>query len=108
CVLIASAYSNARVLERVQTIHEKVRRISERLAREHPDVPHFVENHYLIETLASINLAFSGEHARATDSAEQAVTRAPRSGMVRNYAACCYAVASRTARTDPSLPPARR
>src|SRR5262249_52735377 len=61
CVFIASSYSNARIPGRVQVIYEKVRAISDRLAREHDDVPHFVQNHFLIETLSSITLSLSGE-----------------------------------------------
>ena len=108
CVLIATSYSNARVPGRVQAIYAKVRRIGDALAREHPHVPLFVENHYLIEMLYSHTLSLSGDHARATAVAEESVAAAPRSGIVNLYAACCYTIASESARRDQRLPAAER
>ena len=109
CVWIATSYSNARIPARVQTISERIRRISEDLARKHPDVPVFVENRYLIEILSSIPaLSISGDHVRAMAAAEAAVARAPRSGVVMLYAACCYSLASEAALRDQHLPAAER
>jgi len=108
CVLIATAYSNARVPGRVSLLHQKVRSIGERLAREHPDLPLFAQNHSLIETLHSMSVAQSGEHARATAAAEQAVSKAPQSGLAKLYAACCYSISSDFARRDSHLPAGER
>ncbi len=109
CVLIASSYSNARMPERVQEIYERIRRISDDLARKHPDVPVFVENRCLIEILSSIPaLSISRDHARATAAAEAAVAGAPRSGLVMLYAACCFSLASESARADQHLPASER
>jgi eukaryotic-like serine/threonine-protein kinase len=108
CMFIVTSYSNARRPERVQAIYKRIRRISEDLARKHPDVFLFVENHFLIEMISAITVALSGDHARATAAAEVAVTEIPQSGLVKNYAACCYSVASEAARRDPDLAAADR
>jgi tetratricopeptide (TPR) repeat protein len=109
CVLIATSYSNARIPGRVQTIYQRIRQISDDLARQHPDVPVFVENRHLIEMLSSVPvLSISGDHAHVTAAAEAAVAGAPRSGIVMLYAACCYSLASESALSDQHLPAAER
>ena len=98
CVLIAAAYSNNRQPGPVPVLYVKIRRISERLAREHPEVTLFAENHCLIEMLYLIHLAQSGDHAGATVAAEPVLAEAPKSGMAMLYGACCYCVAAEVAR----------
>ena len=101
CVVIASAYSNAR--EPGPVMYAKIRSISERLARVHPDVTLFAENHCLIEVLYLIHLAQSGDHEHAAAAVERVVAEAPKSAMAMLYAACCYSVAAEAARRDPKL-----
>jgi serine/threonine protein kinase/tetratricopeptide (TPR) repeat protein len=108
CTFIVSSYSNARKLDRVRSIYEKIRGISARLARDHPDVPLFVEDHLLIEIVSGLPMALAGDHAGAAAVAEEAIARAPRSGLVKIYAACGYCVASEAAAEDEKLPAAGR
>ncbi|MGP0067207.1 MAG: serine/threonine-protein kinase, partial [Isosphaeraceae bacterium] len=108
CMFIATSYSNARKLDRVQAIDNRIRRISEGLARKHPDVTLFVENHFLIEILSAISVALSGDHVRATAAAEAALAAIPQSGLVKNYAACSYSLASEAALRDAGLAAADR
>jgi serine/threonine protein kinase/tetratricopeptide (TPR) repeat protein len=103
CVFIASAYSNARASASVPLLYDKVRAIGERLAEEHRDVPKFAENRCLIETLYSIHLAQTGEHRRAVEAAERALSRSPKSGLALLYAACCLSLASDAASRDATL-----
>ena len=108
CVLIAAAYSNAREPGPVPVLYTKIRQISQRLAREHPDVALFAENHCLIEMLYLIHLAQSGDHERATAATKPVLAEAPKSGMAMLYAACCYCVAAEAARGDLRLQAGQR
>jgi hypothetical protein len=108
CVLIAASYSNAGEPARVPEIYTKVWRISDRLAREHPDVPLFAEKRGLIEIVNAIHTAQRGDHARAVADAERAVAGAPKSGLAMLFAACCFSVASDAARRDAGLADADR
>jgi serine/threonine protein kinase len=108
CVLIATAYSNARISGPIPKLYENVRRIGERLADEHPDVPQFAENYCLIEAQYSIHMAWTGDPTGATVAVEKALARAPRSGLVRLYAACCYSVASDAVQHRPARPGGER
>jgi serine/threonine-protein kinase len=103
CMSVATTYSNARVSKRVHELYENVRRISERLASEHPDIPQFAENRCLIEMLLQIDLALAGEHVRAVASAAEIAARVPWSGSAMLYAASCFAVASEAALRDRGL-----
>ncbi|WP_165226676.1 serine/threonine-protein kinase [Aquisphaera insulae] len=105
CVLIAARYSNARAADEVASLFKRVRKISEHLVSEHPDVPTLAENRCLIEILHAIHLVQSGEHSRAVSSVELALARAPHSGITMLYAACCLSTASESARLDPASTP---
>ncbi len=100
CVFIVVSYSNARVPDRVDEIFNLVRPVSQRLAREHPDVAVFVENDALITTVFATSRAIRGDHEAAKVLAEEAVARNPRSGMTALYAACFYSMASEHCRRD--------
>ena len=109
CVFVAtSIFQRARMLDRLRTIYEKTRRISERLAREHPDLPFYAEKHAMIEILGSLSMAMNGEHARAAADADRAAALAPRSGLVADYAACCLTIAAQAVGRDAQLAPADR
>ncbi len=103
CALIASSYLNAGEPDRVPELYTKVWKISDRLARVHPDVPIFAEKRCLIEIVNLIHIARVGDHARATAEAEQSVAQAKGSGLALLFAACCFSVASDAARRDPGL-----
>ncbi len=108
CVFIAVSYSNARVSERVDEVFNLVRPVSQKLAREHPDVAVFLENDALITTVYATSRAIRGDHEGAKALAEEAVARNPRSGMTALYAACVYSVASEQCRRDEKQSPAER
>jgi hypothetical protein len=99
-VFIAISYSNARVSDRVDEVFNLVRPVSQRLAREHPDVASFVENDALITTIYATSRALRGDYEAARTLAEEAVARNPQSGMTSLYAACFYSVASEHSRLD--------
>ncbi len=103
CLFVATAYCNARKPERVREVNRNVQRISERLAREHPDVPIFVEKQALIEELSAINTAVCGDHVAAIAAVEKALAKVASSGRALTYAACGYAVASESASRDATL-----
>jgi len=103
CLFVASAYSNARKLDRARKVNQNILRISERLAHEHPDVPLFAENFAMIQGLCAIDAAVSGDHVAAARAAEKGLTSAPKSGMAQLYGACAYAAASQSASRDPAL-----
>ncbi len=107
CVMVAGVYSNVREPEKVAAIYQKVRGISERLAREHPDVAQFSERRRLIEILHLISVARSGDHARAVLGVETALGESP-SGMTLLFAACCECVSSVVAGRDAQLGSAER
>jgi serine/threonine protein kinase len=108
CVLIAADYSNARKPDQVKALYAKVREISRRMAREHPDVARFAENHSLIEIPYWIMVAQSGGHERATTEVEAVLEKTRASGMSLIYAVCCYCVAGESAQRDERLPTAER
>ena len=108
CVFIAVTYSNARVLDRVDEVFNLIRPVSQRLAREHPDVAVFVENDALITTVFATSRAIRGEFEAAKGLVEEAVARNPRSGMTALYAACFYSMASERCQRDEKRSQAER
>ena len=108
CLRTATAYSNARQPLRVGALLDHVRLVSERLTREHPDIPMFALYHGWIKLNDATNTALSGDHVAATAAAERALAEIPTSEVAMIYAACCHAAASGVAARDPALPEVQR
>ncbi|MDG3008290.1 serine/threonine-protein kinase [Paludisphaera mucosa] len=106
CVLVATAYSNARVPGLISSLFVQVREDGQKMAREHPDVPNFTDQCCLIECLYAMHLVRAGEHERAADVLEKAVARSPRFGLGLLYAACGFSTASEVASRPPGPPAA--
>jgi hypothetical protein len=108
CLLIATSYSNARVKERIPQLYERIKSISERLAREHPDIPFFAENHSRIGTIHAVHTARqTRDHVQASKLAEEALAWAPASGLALIYGACAFCECSEAARQGADLDPSR-
>ncbi len=101
--IVTADYANARAPGDIRAINEKARRLSDMLAREHPDVPQLADDCAIIESQTAINTAISGDHAGGTAEADRILAKRPKSGRTLLFTACAYAVASDSARRDESL-----
>ena len=109
---IATAYSNARRLDRVEPLCVELEALSKRLSDEHPDVVDYAVNHSLIELLRAIQTALIGDHAGAVRAARSVaareIDRPTQTGIVLLFAACALALSSEEALSDPALDPPDR